>query len=108
MAAKRGLGRGLDALIPVAETAAGAAQLPVSAIGRNPRQPRTRLDPAELEELAGSIREHGVIQPVIVAQSVHPGRYTLIAGERRLEAARLAGLPTVPALIREASEQQLL
>jgi ParB family chromosome partitioning protein len=105
---KRGLGRGLDALIPVSETSAGVTQLPVSAIGRNPRQPRTRLDPTELEELANSIREHGVIQPLVVAQSAYPGRYTLITGERRLEAARLAGLPTVPALIREATDQQLL
>ena len=108
MPAKRGLGRGLDALIPVSETSAGVSQLPVSAIGRNPRQPRTRLDPTELEELANSIREHGVIQPLVVAQSAYPGQYTLITGERRLEAARLAGLPTVPALIREATDQQLL
>jgi len=108
MPAKRGLGRGLDALIPVSETSAGVTQLPVSAIGRNPRQPRTRLDPTELEELANSIREHGVIQPLVVAQSAYPGQYTLITGERRLEAARLAGLPTVPALIREATDQQLL
>ncbi len=108
MPPKRGLGRGLDALIPVSETSAGVTQLPVSAIGRNPRQPRTRLDPTELEELANSIREHGVIQPLVVAQSAYPGQYTLITGERRLEAARLAGLPTVPALIREATDQQLL
>ncbi len=108
MPPKRGLGRGLDALIPISETSAGVTQLPVSAIGRNPRQPRTRLDPTELEELANSIREHGVIQPLVVAQSAYPGQYTLIAGERRLEAARLAGLPTIPALIREATDQQLL
>src|SRR4029077_1330892 len=88
---KRGLGRGLDALIPVSETAAGVNQLPVSAIGRNPRQPRARLNPTELEELANSIREHGVIQPLVVAQTAFPGQYTLIAGERRLEASRLAG-----------------
>lgn len=108
MPPKRGLGRGLDALIPISETSAGVTQLPVSAIGRNPRQPRTRLDPTELEELANSVREHGVIQPLVVAQSAYPGQYTLIAGERRLEAARLAGLPTIPALIREATDQQLL
>ena len=108
MPPKRGLGRGLDALIPISETSAGVTQLPVSAIGRNPRQPRTRLDPTELEELANSIREHGVIQPLVVAQSAYPGQYTLIAGERRLEAARLAGLATIPALIREATDQQLL
>lgn len=109
MSAKRGLGRGLDALIPASETApAGVNQVPVAAISRNPRQPRTRLDPTELEELANSIREHGVIQPLIVAQASFPGQYTLIAGERRLEAAKLAGLAAVPAIVREASEQQLL
>jgi ParB family transcriptional regulator, chromosome partitioning protein len=108
---KRGLGRGLDALIPISETSAGVSQLPVSAIGRNPRQPRTRIAATELEELANSIREHGLIQPLIVAQTAYPGGnkpYTLIAGERRLEASKLAGLPTVPAIIREATEQQLL
>jgi ParB family chromosome partitioning protein len=109
MPAKRGLGRGLDALIPASDTpVTGVAQLPIAAIGRNPRQPRARLNPTELEELANSIREHGVIQPLIVAQTAYPGQYTLIAGERRLEASRLAGLATVPAIIREASEQQLL
>jgi ParB family chromosome partitioning protein len=109
MPAKRGLGRGLDALIPSPETpAVGVSQLPVSAIGRNPRQPRARLNPTELEELANSIREHGVIQPLIVAQTAYPGQYSLIAGERRLEASRLAGLATVPAIVREATEQQLL
>jgi ParB family chromosome partitioning protein len=82
--------------------------VPVSAIGRNPRQPRARLDPTQLEELANSIREHGVIQPLILAQTSFPGQYTLIAGERRLEAAKLAGLGEVPAIVREATEQQLL
>jgi ParB family chromosome partitioning protein len=109
--AKRGLGRGLDALIPAGSelaAASGVAMLAVSAIGRNPRQPRARLDPTELDELATSIREHGVIQPLIVAQTSFPGQYTLIAGERRLEAAKLAGLAAVPAIVREASEQQLL
>lgn len=112
MPVKRGLGRGLDALIPGAPggdaSLSGVAQIAVAAIGRNPRQPRARLDPTELEDLANSIREHGVIQPLIVAQSSYPGQYTLIAGERRLEASRLAGLATVPAIVREASEQQLL
>ena len=111
---KRGLGRGLDALLPAAPEpaasagAAGVAQVPVSAISRNPRQPRARLDPTDLEELANSIREHGVIQPLIVAQTSFAGQYTLIAGERRLEASRLAGLATVPAIVREATDQQLL
>jgi ParB family chromosome partitioning protein len=108
MPTKRGLGRGLDALIPAPETDTAVTLLPVSAVGRNPRQPRTRLDPTELEELADSIREHGLIQPIVVAQTDFPGRYTLIAGERRLEAARLAGLPTVPAIVREVTEQELL
>ncbi|MCC6188447.1 MAG: ParB/RepB/Spo0J family partition protein [Anaerolineales bacterium] len=111
MSAKRGLGRGLDALIPGGQApplTAGAAQAPIAAIARNPRQPRGRLDPNQLEELANSIREHGVLQPLIVAQTSFPGQYTLIAGERRLEAAKLAGLAEVPVLIREATEQQLL
>ena len=112
MAAKRGLGRGLDALIPGGlggeSSFNGVSQIAVAAIGRNPRQPRARLDPTELEDLANSIREHGVIQPLIVAQSSYPGQFTLIAGERRLEASRLAGLTTVPAIVREATEQQLL
>ncbi len=108
MPPKRGLGRGLDALIPVAESSSGVSQLPISAITRNPRQPRARFEPTALEELAASIREHGILQPLVVAQTGTPGRYVLIAGERRLEASKLAGLPTVPALIREATDQQLL
>lgn len=108
MPAKRGLGRGLDALFPVSETGAGVTQVPLSAISRNPRQPRIRFDPADLEDLANSIREHGVIQPLVVMQSAYPGQYTLVAGERRLEAARLAGLPTVPAIIRDVSDEQML
>ena len=108
MPAKRGLGRGLDALFPIPETNAGVLQVPLSAISRNPRQPRIRFDPGELEDLANSIREHGVIQPLVLAQSAYPGQYTLITGERRLEASKLAGLPTIPAIIREASDQQML
>ncbi len=108
MTPKRGLGRGLDALFPISESGAGVTQVPLSAISRNPRQPRTRQDSAELEDLANSIREHGVIQPLVITQSAYPGQYTLIAGERRLEAARLAGLPTVPAIVREASDEQML
>ena len=97
MPPKRGLGRGLDALIPVSEAQGGVSQLPITSITRNPRQPRTRFEPAALEELAASIREHGILQPLVVAQTGAPGRYVLIAGERRLEASKLAGLPTVPA-----------
>ncbi len=110
MTPKRGLGRGLDALIPAeaAPTAASATLIPVESISRNPRQPRSALDEAEMEELADSVREHGILQPLIVAAGRPPGRYTLIAGERRLEAARRAGLADVPVILREATDQQLL
>jgi len=112
MAKRSGLGKGLDALIPAGKAipggeAGGITQLPVDSIQRNPRQPREKFDIEELENLAASIREHGVIQPLIVA----PGRggvYTLIAGERRLQASRKAGLKTVPVVIRSATDQQLL
>ncbi|MBI1792602.1 MAG: ParB/RepB/Spo0J family partition protein [Chloroflexi bacterium] len=107
-----GLGKGLDALIPGGSSAlsggeGGVTQISIDHIQRNPRQPRQTFRENELEDLAVSIREHGVIQPLIVA----PGRggiYTLIAGERRLQAARKAGLKTVPVVIRNASDQQLL
>jgi len=107
-----GLGKGLDALIPGSSSASsggegGAAQIPIDLIQRNPRQPRQAFRENELDDLAMSIREHGIIQPLIVA----PGRggvYTLIAGERRLQAARKAGLKTVPVVVRNASDQQLL
>jgi ParB family chromosome partitioning protein len=89
------------------QPASGVIQVPVSAISPNPFQPRTRLDPEALAELSASIREHGLIQPLIVTQQ-GPERYQLIAGERRWQAARLAGLPTVPAIVKEASPQQVL
>lgn len=108
MSPKRGLGKGLDALIPMGPAASGVTRVPVGAIRPNPRQPRTFFDSAELEDLAASIREHGIIQPLIVSQDSDPTQYTLIAGERRLEAAKRAGLSTVPVLVREANEQQLL
>ncbi len=105
---KHGLGRGLDALLP-AETSSGDALLvSVEKIRRNPRQPRTTIEADELEELAASIREHGVIQPLIVSRGPASEEYTLIAGERRLEAAKLAGLERVPVLLRDASDQQRL
>ena len=110
MPPRTGLGKGLDALIPggsAAASAAGATQVPIEAIARNPRQPRQSHNADELQELAASIRQHGVIQPLIVAPAMG-GTYTLIAGERRWEAARLAGLTTVPVVVRSASDQQLL
>ena len=111
MPPRSGLGKGLDALIPTGEKMAsgegGITQLPIDAIQRNPRQPRENFDEGELENLAVSIREHGVIQPLIVLPGKN-GIYTLIAGERRLQAARKAGLNNVPVVIRHATDQQLL
>ncbi len=109
MSRRSGLGRGLDALIPGGERPAGGIeQIPLDAVVSNPRQPRTRFDPEELAELAESIRVHGMLQPLIVTQDETPGRYTLIAGERRLLAARQVGLTHAPALVRDASEQSRL
>lgn len=111
MPQRHGLGKGLGALIPSApglrSSEAGVLQLPVEAILRNPRQPRDQFDAKDLEELTASIREHGIIQPLIVSPGSE-GTYTLIAGERRLEAAKLAGLRTVPAITRLASDRDLL
>jgi len=110
MARKTGLGRGLAALIPGSEpnAANGISSLPVDRIIPNPRQPRTRFDPEETAELAMSIREHGILQPLVVTYDEHADQYILIAGERRLLAARQAGLERVPALVREASDQERL
>ena len=110
MPQRSGLGKGLDALIPGGSSAVsegGASQVSVDSISRNPRQPRQNFKEAELDELAGSIREYGVIQPLIVSPALG-GTYTLIAGERRLQAARRAGLKTVPVVVRNANDQQLL
>jgi len=108
MTKRSGLGKGLEALIPVAhELTTGLIQVPVSAITSNPMQPRTALDPGALAELAASIREHGLIQPLIVTQQ-GPERYQIVAGERRWQAARMAGLATVPAIVKEATPQQAL
>jgi ParB family chromosome partitioning protein len=112
MPPRSGLGKGLDALIPggpqpVSTSASGVTQVAVDLIQRNPRQPREKFDINELENLAASIREHGVIQPLIVAPGKN-GVYILIAGERRLQASRKAGLKTVPVVIRNATDQQLL
>jgi ParB family chromosome partitioning protein len=97
-----GLGRGLDALIPSASEDHAVLELPLDRIGRNPRQPRVQFDDAALGELAASIAVHGVIQPIVV-RPLADGGYELIAGERRLRAAQLAGLATIPAVTR-ASE----
>ncbi|HEU0297319.1 MAG TPA: ParB/RepB/Spo0J family partition protein [Anaerolineales bacterium] len=114
MAKRAGLGKGLDALIPAGSqtqtptaSSSGATQVAIDLIQRNPRQPREKFDIEELENLAASIREHGVIQPLIVSPAKN-GIYVLIAGERRLQASRKAGLKSVPVVIRHATDQQLL
>jgi ParB family transcriptional regulator, chromosome partitioning protein len=115
-----GLGRGLDALFPArpapppeagaaieAEAAqAGALAIPVAAIQPNPDQPRSRIAADELADLAASIRVHGVLQPVIVTRA--DAGYVLIAGERRWRAAQLAGLETVPALVKDVTSRERL
>ena len=83
-------------------------EIPVQNIKPNPRQPRQKFDPQELAGLANSLQEHGIIQPLIVSQGAQPREYILVAGERRLLAARLVGMEVVPALIRETSDQQRL
>jgi len=105
---KHGLGRGLDALLPVEEQPQGTRDVAVALIHRNPRQPRSGMAEVELDELAASIKEHGVLQPLVVTAGMLPGEFILIAGERRLEAARRAGLEKVPVVVRAASEQERL
>ncbi len=107
MTRKTGLGRGLDALIPGGEPpSTGVIEIPVNLITPNPRQPRSRFDAEELSELADSIKEHGVLQPIIVSFDEHDSQYVLIAGERRWMAARQAGLESIPAIVREVNDQQ--
>ncbi len=117
MARRPGLGKGLDALIPArgddgfqtpTPTTQGVTQVHVDDIEPNPKQPRSSMDQGALEDLAASIREHGIIQPLIVSRMSGSGVYTLIAGERRLVAAKFAGLTMVPVIERTVSEQDQL
>ncbi len=112
---KRGLGRGLDALLGGASVSAmqeeaakvdtrELQQLPLDLIQRGKYQPRRDMDPQALEELAQSIRNHGVMQPIVV-RPVEGGRYEIIAGERRWRASQQAGLERVPALVREVQDE---
>ena len=98
-----GLGRGLDALIPAARDERGVLEIPLDRVGRNPNQPRARFDDIALGELAASIAAHGVLQPIMVRE-LADGGYELIAGERRLRAAHLAGLERIPALLRDTGD----
>ncbi len=108
---RRGMGRGLGAILAVSgERAPGAEDLrslPVELIVPNPKQPRRTFDDAALEALAGSLRERGVLQPVLV-RPVAGGTYELVAGERRWRAAQIAGLSTIPALVRERDDTDAL
>jgi ParB family transcriptional regulator, chromosome partitioning protein len=107
-APRRGLGRGLEVLIGGAESAGTQlAQLPVDAIHANPRQPRRRFEPEATTGLASSIKQEGLLQPVVVRPR-QAGGYELIAGERRWRAAREAGIEVLPALVREADDRDTL
>jgi ParB family chromosome partitioning protein len=108
MPTRRGLGKGLDALIPRADNLGGVEQVAIEAILPNPRQPRRDFDASELEGLAASIRKHGVLQPLIVTPEPDSDKYRLIAGERRLQAARMVGLGAVPVIVRSVSDQERL
>ena len=112
MARRRSLGKGLDALIPggaeLAGREASRPEVPVGDIRPSPRQPRAAVDPGELRGLTDSIRRHGLLQPLLVSAAPDGEGYVLIAGQRRLEAARAAGLRTVPVIVRQAGEQQRL
>lgn len=106
---KRALGRGLSALLPDgpgAEPEQGILQVPLAELRENPLQPRRHFDEDRLAELAESIRVHGVVQPVVVTRAAEG--YRLVVGERRCRAARLAGLESIPALVREMADQQIL
>ncbi|MEY3202919.1 MAG: hypothetical protein RLZZ629_201, partial [Actinomycetota bacterium] len=117
-ARKGGLGRGLDALIPTSvmpteiKTQSGVLtanrdEIDVNNISANPKQPRTVFDEDQLTELALSIKEVGLLQPPVV-RSIGDGKYQLIMGERRYRAAKLAGLKTIPVIIRQTNDDQLL
>jgi ParB family chromosome partitioning protein len=110
---RRGLGRGLSALLGETEASAagapGVREIPIELIRPNPGQPRTHFDAAELDELAGSMRQKGVLQPILVRTSHDgDGDYQIVAGERRWRAAQRAGLAAIPALVRELTDIETL
>ena len=114
---KGGLGRGLDALIPTTPigditnnsgvVVGSAFEVDINAIAPNPKQPRIIFDEEALAELAASIKEVGVLQPPVVRE-LGSGRYELIMGERRLRATKLAGLKTIPVIIRQSKDNEML
>jgi len=111
MVKKGGLGRGLEALIPGSDLISAEGNITIVSIDKispNPRQPRRNINPEELIELTNSVREHGILQPLIISPGANPGEYTLVAGERRLQASRLAGLTRVPVVIREVTDMEQL
>lgn len=105
---RRGLGRGLNALIPETRVEAGARimECPIASLAPNPYQPRREFPPEKLAELETSIREHGILQPLVVRPS--GGAYQIVAGERRFRAAKMAGLESVPAVVRELDDRRML
>ncbi len=114
---RTGLGRGLGSLIPTAPdpvdtdistTDGPIHSVPIDQIVPNPYQPRTTIERQKLEELAESIRTHGLVQPLVVTTNANGDGWTLIAGERRWRASRLAGLTTIPVVVREAAPQAML
>ncbi|KPL14807.1 hypothetical protein AMJ74_02665 [candidate division WOR_3 bacterium SM1_77] len=109
MMRKRALGKGLEALIPVKEKEVfqeGYRLIPIEAVKRNPYQPRAKIEDSEIQDLVSSIKDKGVIEPIVVKRS--NDHFILAAGERRLKAARVAGLKEIPAIIRDLNDQELL
>jgi ParB family transcriptional regulator, chromosome partitioning protein len=102
-----GLGRGLSTLIPQRSAApSGPTDVPIDRVRSNPHQPRRRFDEAELATLTESVREHGILQPILVTETIDG--YRLVAGERRLRAAAAAGLERIPAIVRQLDDQTQL
>jgi ParB family chromosome partitioning protein len=103
----QGLGRGLAALIPQrSASTTGSIEVPLARIRENPRQPRQRMNDEALVTLAESIRQHGVIQPILVVETIDG--YQLVAGERRVRASRMIGLERIPAIVRQLADRQQL
>jgi ParB family chromosome partitioning protein len=105
---RKALGKGLSALLPEAQEppGGGLAEIDIKRIDPNPQQPRQRLEPSKLKELARSLQQEGVMQPLVVRKV--GSRYQIVAGERRWRAARMAGIARVPAIIREVEDERLL